>query len=109
MTTQLVALDGGPDITVGPALVIVGRDRRCDARLGSIRVSRLHCCLAEIDGRVLVRDLGSTNGILINGLSVSAGLLGPGDELSIAHLRYRAERPPPPQLPSPSELSSVHG
>lgn len=98
MTTRLVALDGGPDIHVGPAPIVVGRDRRCDARLASARVSRRHCCLAVVDGHVLVRDLGSTNGILINGRAVAAGRLEPGDELSIAHLRYRAEPAPTPEL-----------
>jgi pSer/pThr/pTyr-binding forkhead associated (FHA) protein len=43
------------------------------------------------NGKVLVRDLGSTNGIRINGMRVETGSLGPGDELSIAHIRYRLE------------------
>jgi hypothetical protein len=40
---------------------------------------------------VIVRDLGSTNGIRINGQRIEKGTLKPGDELSIAHLRYRME------------------
>jgi len=40
-------------------------------------------------GEVIVRDLGSTNGIRINGKRVEFGRLKPGDELSIAHIRYR--------------------
>jgi pSer/pThr/pTyr-binding forkhead associated (FHA) protein len=39
--------------------------------------------------QVVVRDLGSTNGIRINGRRVESGRLRPGDELSIAHFRYR--------------------
>jgi pSer/pThr/pTyr-binding forkhead associated (FHA) protein len=41
--------------------------------------------------QVVVRDLGSTNGIRINGMPVETGRLRPGDELSIAHFRYRLE------------------
>jgi len=41
--------------------------------------------------QVVVRDLGSTNGIRINGMRVETGRLRPGDELSIAHIRYRLE------------------
>ena len=37
----------------------------------------------------MVRDLGSTNGIRVNGIRMETGRLHPGDELSIAHLRYR--------------------
>jgi hypothetical protein len=41
--------------------------------------------------QVVVRDLGSTNGIRINGERVETGRLKRGDELSIAHIRYRLE------------------
>jgi FHA domain len=41
---------------------------------------------------VVVRDLGSSNGTLINGRRLEAGRLRPGDELSIANLRYRLEQ-----------------
>jgi hypothetical protein len=89
--TRLIALAHGPDIPVGPAPVIVGRDPWCDARLDSICVSRIHCCLTEVDGQVVVLDLGSVNGTRINGRLVDLGRLRLGDELSIAHLRYRIE------------------
>jgi hypothetical protein len=89
--TRLIALGDAPDIPVGPTPVIVGRDPWCDARLGSIRVSRIHCCLTEVDGQVVVLDLGSVNGTRINGRPVDLGRLRRGDELSIAHLRYRLD------------------
>jgi pSer/pThr/pTyr-binding forkhead associated (FHA) protein len=92
MSYLLVALDGGPDIPTGREPIIVGRHPRCDVRLPSVRVSRRHCCLTEVDDEVAVRDLGSTNGTLINGRRVDAGRLRPGDELSIANLRYRLQQ-----------------
>jgi FHA domain len=88
---RLIALQEGPDIHVGPTPVIVGRDPWCDARLKSVRVSRIHCCLTEVDSKVVVLDLGSVNGTRINGRPVELGWLGIGDELSIAHLRFRVE------------------
>ena len=91
MNARVVALDDGPDIVLDRPLVVVGRDPRCDARLGSLRVSRQHCCMTQTDGEVVVRDLGSTNGTRINGERVGVGRLRPGDELSIAHYRYRLE------------------
>jgi uncharacterized protein (TIGR03067 family) len=92
MPYLLVALDGGPDIPTGREPIMVGRHPSCDVRLRSIRVSRRHCCLTEGDGAVIVRDLGSTNGTLVKGRRVEAGRLQLGDELSIAHVRYRLER-----------------
>jgi hypothetical protein len=47
--------------------------------------------MTQENGEVMVRDLGSTNGIRINGQRVEIGRLKPGDELSIAHIRYRLE------------------
>jgi pSer/pThr/pTyr-binding forkhead associated (FHA) protein len=89
MPTRLIALYAGPDLFVDESPVLVGRSRQCDARIDSILVSRLHCCLIEIAGEVVVRDLGSTNGIRINGRPVESGRLRPGDELMIGMLRYR--------------------
>jgi len=91
MPSRLVALDEGPDITLDRTMVVVGRHPACDTRLDSLRVSRHHCCMTQENGEVVVRDLGSTNGIRINGQRVEIGRLRPGDELSIAHIRYRLE------------------
>jgi hypothetical protein len=91
MQVRLVAIDEGPDIVLDRVMVVVGRHPSCDTRLDSLRVSRQHCCMSQDNGEVTVRDLGSTNGIRINGQRVERGRLRPGDELSIAHIRYRLE------------------
>ena len=91
MPPRLVALDEGPDIPLDRAMLVVGRHPQCDTRLDSIRVSRRHCCMSPDGDGIVVRDLGSTNGIRINGRRVEMGRLRPGDELSIAHIRYRLE------------------
>ena len=90
----LRAVFDGPDITLDRARVRVGRHPQCDARLVSRWASRRHCILTEDGGEVVVRDLGSTNGIRINGQRVERGRLRPGDEISIAHFRYRLEGAP---------------
>lgn len=91
MPARLVALEEGSDIPLDRTMVVVGRHPQCDARLDSLRVSRHHCCMTNDNGEVVVRDLGSTNGIRINGQRVEVGRLRAGDELSIAHIRYRLE------------------
>ena len=96
MPTRLIALNGGPDITLfDHAPMTMGRDPRCDARLDSLRISRFHCCVARIEDGVHVSDLGSTNGTRINGRWVRSGHLRPGDLLTVAHLRFRVERGSP--------------
>jgi pSer/pThr/pTyr-binding forkhead associated (FHA) protein len=88
---RLIALDGCGEIVVGRTPLVIGRHCGCDFRLGSSRVSRHHCCLSEVDGVVVVRDLGSTNGLRINGQRVTWGRLRPGDRLSIADFDFRLE------------------
>ena len=95
MTPRLVALDEGPDISLDGMPIVVGRDPRCDVRLTCMRVSRRHCRIRLVDGEVQVCDLGSTNGILINGRQALSGRLHAGDTLSIAGLRFRLELVPP--------------
>jgi hypothetical protein len=91
MPARLVAIDDGPDIPLDRTMVVVGRHPQCDARLDSLRVSRHHCCMTQDKDELVVRDLGSTNGIRINGQRVEMGRLRPGDELSIAHIRFRLD------------------
>jgi predicted component of type VI protein secretion system len=109
MSARLVALDEGPDIVLDRDMVVVGRHPACDTRLDSLRVSRHHCCITQENGEVVVRDLGSTNGIRINGQRVESGRLRPGDELSIAHLRYRLQDGPDhqPSVPPPQDSVKI--
>jgi predicted component of type VI protein secretion system len=88
----LRAVSNVPDISLDHAIVMVGRHPQCDARLDSLNVSRRHCILIRCGNSVWVRDLGSTNGTWINGESVEIGRLEPGDEVSIAHIRYYVEQ-----------------
>jgi pSer/pThr/pTyr-binding forkhead associated (FHA) protein len=87
-TFRLVSRDGGPDVTiVGPAAVF-GRHPDCDVWLDALAVSRRHCFVATTEGRLMVRDLGSLNGTLVNGRRVVRRDLAPGDELTIGTFRF---------------------
>jgi len=50
---------------VGPQFVI-GRDPTCQLRPASQAVSKQHCAVLVRDGKVYVRDMGSTNGTQLN-------------------------------------------
>lgn len=110
MSVRLVALDEGSDIALDREMLVVGRHPQCDARLDSIRVSRRHCCIMTPDqGEIIVKDLGSTNGIRINGQRVEKGRLRPGDELSIAHIRYRFDDGAGQEMTMAEPLSERNG
>lgn len=62
----------GTRFTVAPAGTLVGRSRDCDVVLEDPDVSRRHArILLAADGSWLVEDLGSTNGVAVNGGRIS--------------------------------------
>jgi pSer/pThr/pTyr-binding forkhead associated (FHA) protein len=91
MPARLISLDGRDNIQLDRVLLVVGRQPDSDATIDSSRVSRKHCCLAIDRDGILVRDLGSRNGTWVNGRRIKVGVIRRGDELRIAHLRYRLE------------------
>ena len=81
---ELVPVGGGDPIPLlGPSLV-VGRRESSDIVLRFPNVSGRHCELVIVDGYWMVKDLGSSNGIKVNGVRVSEQRLEPGDKLAVA-------------------------
>lgn len=66
MFAQLVSLGDGPSILLDKPILLIGRDPECDVQIDSRKVSRRHCCIAQVNDYLVVRDLDSTNGIRIN-------------------------------------------
>jgi pSer/pThr/pTyr-binding forkhead associated (FHA) protein len=78
----------GPVIALDKPIVLIGRDADCDVRIESAKVSRRHCCIALVNGQLVVRDLESTNGTYVNGARVQETRLATNDQLGIANMRY---------------------
>jgi predicted component of type VI protein secretion system len=89
MPAQLIALNDGPSILVDKPILLVGRHPECDIQIDSRKISRRHCCIAQVHDYLIVRDLDSTNGVRINGVRVVEGRLNSGDELTIGNHRYQ--------------------
>jgi pSer/pThr/pTyr-binding forkhead associated (FHA) protein len=109
MPAQLLALTDGPSILLDKPILLIGRHGECDIQLNSRKVSRRHCCIAQVNDYLVVRDLGSTNGVRINGLRVAEGKLKAGDELTLGNFRYQVRLEGPsaeqPVLPARSDES----
>lgn len=71
--------------------VVLGRSRDCDIVLDDPNVSRHHAELRPADGGWAVYDLGSTNGIKVNGRRKHEQLLGPGDEITLGLTKLKFE------------------
>jgi pSer/pThr/pTyr-binding forkhead associated (FHA) protein len=89
MPAHLLSLADGPSILIDKPILLFGRHEECDVQLNSKKVSRRHCVLAQVGDYLVVRDLGSTNGVRINGERVAEGKLRPGDELQIGNFKYQ--------------------
>jgi anti-anti-sigma factor len=66
LEVQIGAAKARPVLVDQPEYTI-GRDPGCQLRLGSPLVSKRHAAIIRRDGRIFVRDLGSTNGTVVNG------------------------------------------
>jgi len=71
--------------------MVIGRSRDCDVVLEDPNVSRRHAELRQEGGSWVVHDLGSTNGIKVNGRRAPSAELGPGDEITVGLTRLTFE------------------
>lgn len=77
------------DLTRRP--LTVGRAEGVDVHVDEARVSRHHCVIFGGPGRLVVRDLGSSNGTLVNGAPVQQATLAHGDVIEVGATRLTVE------------------
>lgn len=73
-------------------VTLIGRSRQCDIVLADTGISRRHVEIRQQGGDYLLFDLGSTNGIEVNGKRVKTISLKNGDVLTVGTTRVRFER-----------------
>lgn len=70
---------------------VIGRSRKAGLTIAHPMISRKHCKLFEADGLLMVHDLDSLNGTIIDEKPVKESPLPPNAEFSIGPLTFRAE------------------
>jgi Protein of unknown function (DUF3662)/FHA domain len=80
---QALLVGGGRRNVLSGNRVVVGRSREADIVLQDPNVSRRHAELRRDDGGWQIVDLGSTNGIKVNGRRVNQQPLSAGDQITI--------------------------
>jgi hypothetical protein len=91
-TVRLVANDGRTyPLSIGST--VIGRGDQANLRLPDVGISRRHARLDFDGAQVVLTDLGSTNGTMVNGQRVSAVALNPGDmiQLGTTTLTFRVD------------------
>jgi EmrB/QacA subfamily drug resistance transporter len=108
---QLEVLEGpaaGTRIPIGEAPLVLGRGETGAGTLGDdAQLSRRHASVSRRDGGLLIEDLGSTNGTLVNGEEISeptAVQHGDKVEAGSSVLRVVALPTPAAAAPSPDGL-----
>ena len=84
----------GRTVVVGSAGAVIGRSRDCDVTLSDQNVSRRHAEVRPSGGKWIVKDLGSTNGVKVNGRRIQGPQsLKRGDviELGTARVTFELE------------------
>ena len=111
MAIVLQPVEKGRAIPLDKPVILIGRHPGCDVILKrSPRVSRKHCCIARAGDRVLIRDLGSRNGVWVNGKRIAKETeLHLGDEVRIGDLVYRVEQEASPRPKRPSKKKPASG
>lgn len=106
VSATVVAPDGRR-VEVGAEPVTVGRLDTSTIRLPDQHVSRQHAVLFRDGDNLLVRDLGSTHGTIVNGELIREATLEHGDVLDLGGTTLTIEigeaptMPPPPTSPAP--------
>jgi pSer/pThr/pTyr-binding forkhead associated (FHA) protein len=82
---RLVVIDGakediGKELIADPrAVMLIGRSLNCDLVLKDGKISRTHCRVEMREGRLILTDLGSANGTVVNGEAVRKSVVNRGD------------------------------
>lgn len=87
-TRAVVSFDGRRYVFDGPVATI-GRSKECDCVIRDPNISRRHAELRRRSGGSWeIEDLGSTNGVEINGRRVARGRLTAGDEVTLGNKTF---------------------
>ena len=107
MLGELIPCGGGDPVPLLKYKLLIGRRSHCDIQLQFPNVSSHHCELELINGFWRIQDLGSSNGIKVNGERHDSKWLMPGDVLAIARQRYEVHYKPPEGQRPPEDQEDV--
>jgi chromosome segregation ATPase len=89
-SAELIRIDGERTTTYMLAKrTRIGRAAGCELQIDSNSVSRHHALVTVGPRDTIIEDLNSTNGVLVNGRSVTRHVLSDGDALTIGETRFR--------------------
>ncbi len=79
----------GAEFSLTKRALRIGRDERLDIWINHKSISHEHAEIQVEDGKVMVYDLESANGVRVNGVNVSRAVLEAGDVLELGEVKFR--------------------
>jgi pSer/pThr/pTyr-binding forkhead associated (FHA) protein len=73
--------------------VVIGRSKDCDIRISDPNVSRRHAEIRQDGSTYWIVDLGSTNGIAVNGQALKRAKLDDEDRITLGSTELVFKRP----------------
>jgi predicted component of type VI protein secretion system len=114
MEIRLLVVQGKPlgkEIPVKERRFLIGRSEECHLRPNSELISRIHCELRADGDAVRLRDLGSSNGTIVNGERIEDEvLINDGDLVQVGPLGFQVivvQSPAKTAAPAASEVQEV--
>lgn len=89
---RIVLLTGaaaGTEFRLETERTTLGRGPAVDVAFDDPAMSRQHAAVEFHDGAFRIRDLGSTNGLLLNGDPVECSVLAHGDRIEVGAYRFQ--------------------
>jgi len=98
---KLLSTSGDQSIEFSPGrTLVVGRAVTSDVPIYDPTISRRHAEISLINSGVRVKDLGSSNGTLLNGVRITQADAGPNDVITFGKVHFKVVGITPPARPS---------
>lgn len=79
----------GSEVTLERPRMMIGRAAGCDVRIDDASISHQHAALELGSSGYRIRDLGSTNGVQVNGARMALAELKHGDTIALGQIELR--------------------
>lgn len=76
----------------GAKALTIGRGEECDITLDGLQISKRHAKIQLTGSGVVIEDLGSTNGVFVNGERVGKRVLNFGDNVQIGLFSFQIDQ-----------------
>lgn len=93
----------GNILPLSPGGNLLGRAAHCQIRINAQGVSKEHCEILTQSDRILIRDLGSSNGTYVNGVRIQTSFIRPGDKIGLHDQYFELIANIPSQHPTMSQ------